>query len=141
MTIKLKWMRIAFLSLPANFDFKRKIILSRIHVSSGRAAELDCKLTNLDPNPWYLEVPNYNPDSLIQQAQSDLWAATLYKLMHSNENYSYNYRATNVAHWPGRVFVYVWGLKCVRAWMCGVCVWCVCVCGVSCICDVCRVCV
>ena len=61
------------------------------------------------------------------------------------------------AHWPGRVFVYVWGLKCVRArvnmrcvCVCGVwcvCVWCVCgvcvcgvcVCGVSCICDVCRV--
>ena len=36
------------------------------------------------------------------------------------------------AHWPGRVFVYVWGLKCVRA---RVNMWCVCVC------DVCRVCV
>ena len=48
------------------------------------------------------------------------------------------------AHWPGRVFVYLWGLKCVRARvnMRCVCVWCVCVvcvCGVSCICDVCRV--
>ena len=35
------------------------------------------------------------------------------------------------AHWPGSVFVYVWGLKCVRArvnmrCVC-VCVWCVCV--------------
>ena len=43
------------------------------------------------------------------------------------------------AHWPGRVFVYVWGLKCVRARVNMRCVWCVCVCGVSCICDVCRV--
>ena len=30
------------------------------------------------------------------------------------------------AHWPGRVFVYVWGLKCVRA---RVNMRCVCVCG------------
>ena len=50
-------------------------------------------------------------------------------------------------HWPGRVFVYVWGLKCVRARVnmryVSVCVrgvraWCVCmVCGVY----VCVVCV
>ena len=49
------------------------------------------------------------------------------------------------AHWPGRVFVYVWGLKCVRArvnmrCVC-VCVWCVCVVCVCvvCVCVVCRV--
>ena len=48
------------------------------------------------------------------------------------------------AHWPGPVFVYVWGLKCAREYavcVCGVCVCGVCVCGVSCICDVCHVCV
>ena len=58
------------------------------------------------------------------------------------------------AHWPGRVFVYVWGLKCVRArvnmrcvcvcGVCVVCVWCVCVvcvCGVRGVCVVCVVCV
>ena len=50
------------------------------------------------------------------------------------------------AHWPGRVFVYVWGLKCVRARvnMRCVCVWCVvCVCGVCvwCVYRVCVVCV
>ena len=39
------------------------------------------------------------------------------------------------AHWPGRVFVYVWGLKCMRA---RVNMRCVCVC-VVCVCVVCRV--
>ena len=49
------------------------------------------------------------------------------------------------AHWPGRVFVYVWGLKCVRArvnmrcvCVCGVCVVCMCEClCVVCVCSVC----
>ena len=58
------------------------------------------------------------------------------------------------AHWPGRVFVYVWGLKCVRArvnmrcvCVCvvcvrGVCAWCVCVvCRVYVMCVVCVSCV
>ena len=70
--------------------------------------------------------------SYSKQAQSDLWAATIYKLMHPNENYTN--RATNVWLLAWECF-YVckgnWGV-CVCAlcvWACGVCVRVGCVCG------------
>ena len=60
--------------------------------------------------------------------------------MHSNENYSYNYRATNVCPLAWACVCVDMGIEvraCAREYAVCVCV----VCVMSCICDVCRVCV
>ena len=67
------------------------------------------------PNKYRFELPHF----IKKQAQSDLWAATIYKLMHPNENYTY--WATNVCllAWAcGCVCRGIDGLACARAWEC-----------------------
>ena len=95
-------------------------------------------------------VENLAQNFLKQQAQSDLWAATIYKLMHQMKTILTE--LPMYGYWPGSVFMHVRGIEvCVRVgcacgvWVCmwgvgvrvvWVCVWCMCVWGV-CACGVC----